>query len=94
MTRCNALLLGRGTNRCPSTEHLQCRPVQTSCVSSSPDGTAAARGDRQCLSTAAAEPPPLVTIKEVMELTITPATNTLWNVPERPTDEQRKHGII
>lgn len=38
-------------------------------------------------STAAAEPP-LVTIKEVMELTITPATNTLWNVPERPTDEQ------
>jgi hypothetical protein len=40
------------------------------------------------LSTAAAEPPPLVTIKEVMELTITPATNTLWNVPERPTDEQ------
>ncbi len=38
-------------------------------------------------STAAAEPP-LVTIKEVMELTITPATNTLWNVPERPTDAQ------
>jgi hypothetical protein len=39
-------------------------------------------------STAAAEPQPLVTIKEVMEMTITPATNTLWNVPERPTDEQ------
>ncbi len=31
---------------------------------------------------------PLVTIKEVMEKTITPATNTLWNVPESPTDEQ------
>ena len=39
-------------------------------------------------SAAAAEPVPLVTIKEVMEMTITPATNTLWNVPERPTDEQ------
>jgi cytochrome c556 len=25
---------------------------------------------------------PLVTIKEVMEKTITPATNTLWSVPE------------
>ena len=36
----------------------------------------------------AAEPQPVVTIKEVMEMTITPATNTLWNVPERPTDEQ------
>ena len=31
---------------------------------------------------------PLVTIREVMEKTITPATNTLWNVPETPTDEQ------
>ncbi len=40
------------------------------------------------LSTAAAEPPPLVTIKEAMEMTITPATNTLWNAPDRPTDEQ------
>jgi hypothetical protein len=39
-------------------------------------------------STAAAEPPPLVTVKEAMEMTITPATNTLWNVPDRPTDEQ------
>jgi hypothetical protein len=39
-------------------------------------------------SAAAAEPQPLVTIKEVMEMTITPATNTLWNVPERPTDEE------
>ena len=36
----------------------------------------------------AAEPQPLVTIKEVMEMTITPATNTIWNVPERPSDEQ------
>jgi hypothetical protein len=39
-------------------------------------------------STAAAERQPSVTIKEVMEMTITPATNTMWNVPERPTDEQ------
>jgi cytochrome c556 len=31
---------------------------------------------------------PLVTIKEVMEKTITPATNALWNVPESPTDEE------
>jgi hypothetical protein len=31
---------------------------------------------------------PLVTIKELMEKTITPATNTLWNVPEKPTDEE------
>ena len=31
---------------------------------------------------------PVVTVKEVMEKTITPATNTLWNVPESPTDEQ------
>jgi hypothetical protein len=31
---------------------------------------------------------PVVTVKEVMEKTITPATNTLWNVPEQPTDEQ------
>jgi hypothetical protein len=23
-----------------------------------------------------------------MELTITPATNTLWNMPERPTHEE------
>jgi hypothetical protein len=38
-------------------------------------------------STAAAESP-LVSMKEVMEMTITPATNTLWNVPERPTDEE------
>ena len=36
----------------------------------------------------AAELLPLVTIKEVMEMTITPATNTMWNVPERPTEEQ------
>jgi cytochrome c556 len=29
----------------------------------------------------------LVTIKELMEKTITPATNRLWNVPEAPTDQ-------
>jgi hypothetical protein len=31
---------------------------------------------------------PLVTIKELMEKTIAPATDTLWNVPESPTDEE------
>jgi hypothetical protein len=36
----------------------------------------------------AADWEPVVTIKEVMEKTITPATNTLWNVPDAPTDEQ------
>jgi hypothetical protein len=36
----------------------------------------------------AADRQPLVTIKEVMEKTITPATNALWNVFEPPTDEQ------
>lgn len=35
----------------------------------------------------AANAQPLVTIKEVMEMTITPATNTLWGAPEQPTDE-------
>lgn len=30
----------------------------------------------------------LVTTKEVMEQTITPATNTLWGVAEKPTDEE------
>lgn len=30
---------------------------------------------------------PLVTIKELMEKTITPATNTLWNAYEPPTEE-------
>jgi hypothetical protein len=30
---------------------------------------------------------PLVTIKELMEKTITRATNRLWNVPEAPTDQ-------
>jgi cytochrome c556 len=29
-----------------------------------------------------------VTVKEVMEKTITPATNALWNVADSPTDEQ------
>lgn len=37
-----------------------------------------------------AQPPepgrPLVTIKELMEKTITPATNRLWDVPDAPTD--------
>jgi hypothetical protein len=36
----------------------------------------------------AAEPLTPVTIKDVMEMTITPATNTMWNVPDRPTEEQ------
>ena len=31
---------------------------------------------------------PVITIKEVMEKTITPATNTQWNAPEAPTGEQ------
>ena len=30
---------------------------------------------------------PLVTIKELMEKTITAATNRLWNVPDAPTEE-------
>jgi hypothetical protein len=29
-----------------------------------------------------------LTVKEVMEKTITPATNTLWNPADSPTDEQ------
>jgi hypothetical protein len=33
-------------------------------------------------------PAPVVTVKEAMERTITPATNTLWGVPDAPTDEQ------
>lgn len=48
-----------------------------------------------CVVASNAQPPapkveerPLVTIKEVMELTITPVTNTLWSAPERPTDEE------
>jgi hypothetical protein len=36
----------------------------------------------------AADGQPPVTIKEVMELTITPVTNTLWGAPETPTDEE------
>jgi hypothetical protein len=31
---------------------------------------------------------PLVSIKEVMEKTITRATNTLWNVPDSPSEEE------
>jgi hypothetical protein len=38
-----------------------------------------------------AQPPepgrPLVTIRELMEKTITPATNRLWDVPDAPTDQ-------
>lgn len=33
-------------------------------------------------------PVPAVTVKQIMEKTITPATNTLWNVPEAPSDEE------
>ena len=29
-----------------------------------------------------------LTVKEVMEKTITPVTNTLWNLPDTPTDAQ------
>lgn len=32
---------------------------------------------------------PQVTIKEVMEKTITPASNTLWNAFDPPTDEEQ-----
>ncbi len=32
---------------------------------------------------------PLVTIKELMEQTITPATNTLWNAYDPPTEEEQ-----
>ena len=39
-------------------------------------------------SASAADRQPLVTIKQVMEKTITPVTNTLWGAPERPTDEE------
>lgn len=40
-------------------------------------------------TTDAPEFTPLVSIKEVMEQTITPATNTLWNAYEPPTEEQQ-----
>jgi hypothetical protein len=36
----------------------------------------------------AADGEPSVTIKQVMEKTITPVTNTLWGAPDQPTDEQ------
>lgn len=39
------------------------------------------------LAQAAPAAKPLVSIRELMEKTITPATNTLWNVPDEPTDE-------
>ena len=32
---------------------------------------------------------PLITIKELMEKTITPATNTIWNANEPPTTEEQ-----
>jgi cytochrome c556 len=31
---------------------------------------------------------PVVSIKEVMEKTIAPATNSLWNIAESPTDDE------
>lgn len=49
-------------------------------------GGFAVRG--QAPATPLADGRPLVSIKELMEKTITPATNTLWNVPEKPTDEE------
>jgi hypothetical protein len=42
----------------------------------------------QAPATPVADGRPLVSVKELMEKTITPATNTLWNVPEKPTDEE------
>jgi hypothetical protein len=45
-------------------------------------------GSAQTPATPAIDGGPLVTIKELMEKTITPATNTLWNVPEAPTDAE------
>jgi hypothetical protein len=39
--------------------------------------------------TSAADGRPLVTIKELMEKTITPATNTLWNAFEPPTTDEQ-----
>jgi len=44
--------------------------------------------EAQAPSGAAATAPPLVTIKELMEKTITPATNTLWGAYEPPSDDQ------
>jgi hypothetical protein len=45
-------------------------------------------GSAQTPVTPAIDGGPLVTIKELMEKTVTPATNTLWNVPEAPTDAE------
>jgi hypothetical protein len=41
----------------------------------------------QAPAVSAADGRPLVTIKELMEKTIAPATNRLWNVPESVSDE-------
>jgi hypothetical protein len=47
----------------------------------------AAQGQTQQSGGVAADGRPLVTIRELMEKTITPATNTLWNAWEPPTEE-------
>jgi hypothetical protein len=39
-------------------------------------------------TTVAADGTPLVTIRELMEQTITPATNTLWNAWDPPADDE------
>jgi hypothetical protein len=46
------------------------------------------RSQAQAPSGAAATAPPLITIKELMEKTITPVTNTIWSAYEPPSDEQ------
>lgn len=43
---------------------------------------------RAAATAAAPRGAPLVSLKELMEKTITPATNRLWNVPEQPTAEE------
>jgi hypothetical protein len=48
-------------------------------------GTCGVVGQAEEPSTAAM---PVVSVKEVMEKTITPATNVLWNAFEPPTNEQ------
>ena len=46
------------------------------------------RASAQQGSATTADGRPLVTIKELMEKTITPATNTIWNAYDPPTDEE------
>ncbi len=48
----------------------------------------AQQGDRAAASAATADGSPLVSIRELMEQTITPVTNTLWNAWDPPTDEE------